>query len=148
MWIDEKTYRMIRSKVSVPAADGVIIKDRKVLLLKRNFRPKGKWCLPGGHVNYRESVENAIRREVLEETGLRTSIRKLIGVYSDPKRDKRWHAVSTAYLLNITGGTLRINEESSDFGFFLPGKLPKGMAFDHAKIIRDAFKCLKSYRIR
>ncbi len=143
MWIDDKTYRMIRSKVPVPAADGVIVKDGKVLLLRRNFRPKGKWCLPGGHVNYRESVENAIRREVLEETGLRTSISRLIGVYSDPKRDRRWHAVSVAYILKTKGGKLRISDESSDFGFFPPNRLPKGMAFDHAKIIRDAFKLIR-----
>ena len=144
MWIDDKTYNLIRSKVPVPAADGVIIKENEVLLLKRNFRPKGSWCLPGGQVNYREKVEDTVCREVLEETGLRTRIKKLIGVYSDPKRDSKWHAVSVAYLLDITGGKLCINEESSKYGFFPIGKLPKNMAFDHRNVIRDAFKILKT----
>lgn len=143
MWIDKRTYEKIRRLVPIASVDGVIIKDGKVLLLKRNITPKGYWCLPGGRIEFRESAENAVKREVHEESGLRTKIDRLVGVYSDPKRDKRWHAVSIAYLLKITGGKLHINEESTDAKFFHPGRLPKNMAFDHDRMIKDAFKILR-----
>ncbi|MDI6721320.1 MAG: NUDIX hydrolase [Candidatus Aenigmarchaeota archaeon] len=141
MWLDEKTYLKVRKLVPVAAADGVIIENGKVLLLKRRIEPKGYWCLPGGAVEYGERVEDAVNREVLEETGLRTKIDRLIGVYSDPKRDPRWHSIGIAYMMKVTGGKLCINEESEEARFF--GKLPQKMAFDHAKIARDAFKMAK-----
>lgn len=144
MRIDEKTWQKIRKLVPIPSVDGVIIKDGKVLLLKRNVKPTGSWCLPGGRIEFRESAESAAKREVFEETGLRTKVDRLVGVYSEPKRDKRWHAVSIAYIMKLTGGKLRINDESTDARFFR--RLPPKMAFDHAKMVRDAFKILKTKR--
>ena len=141
MWIEERMWQKIRKLVPIPSVDGVIIKDDKVLLLKRAVKPVGKWCLPGGRIEFRESAENAAEREILEETGLRTKVKRLVGVYSEPKRDNRWHAVSIAYIMKLTGGKLRINEESSDAKYF--SRLPPNMAFDHAKMVRDAFKILR-----
>src|SRR3989338_2570723 len=102
MWIEERMWQKIRKLVPIPSVDGVIIKDGKVLLLKRAVKPVGKWCLPGGRIEFRESAENAAEREILEETGLRTKVKRLVGVYSEPKRDNRWHAVSIAYIMKLT----------------------------------------------
>jgi len=120
--------------------DGIIIKSQQILLIKRKNPPfRGKWALPGGFVNYGEKVEDAVVREISEETGLETKIKRLVGVYSDPKRDPRGHTVTVAYLLEITGGNLKGSDDASDAKFFNLTKLPD-LSFDHDKIIKDATK--------
>ena len=70
--------------------DVVIRTPRGVVLIKRRNEPyKGRWALPGGFVRYGEMVEDAAAREAEEETGLRVKLGKLVGIYSDPKRDPR-----------------------------------------------------------
>ena len=82
------------------AADGIILENGKILLIKRRNEPfKDKWALPGGFVEYGEKVEDAAVREVFEETGLKTKIMDLVGIYSDPNRDPRGHIVSAVFLL-------------------------------------------------
>jgi 8-oxo-dGTP diphosphatase len=118
-------------------ADGVVVKDGKILLVKRKFDPfKGKWALPGGFVEYGETVENAAVREVLEETGLETRVKRLIGVYSDPKRDPRGHTITIVYLLEIQGGKIISGDDAADADFFNLLDLPV-LSFDHDKIIND-----------
>jgi 8-oxo-dGTP diphosphatase len=118
--------------------DGLLLKDKKILLIKRKTHPfKGKWALPGGFVEYGEKTEDAVIREVFEETGLKTKIKHLIGVYSDPDRDPRGHTVSVVYLLNICGGKLKSDDDASDAKFFDLNRLPK-LSFDHNNIIKDA----------
>jgi 8-oxo-dGTP diphosphatase len=117
--------------------DGVIIKDNKILLIKRNRDPfKNKWSLPGGYVEYSEKVEDAVIRELSEETGLNVKINKLFGVYSDPNRDPRCHTITIVYLMNIIGGILKSGDDASDARFFDIEKIP-ALAFDHEKIIND-----------
>ena len=121
-------------------ADGIIIKDKKILLIKRKNQPfQGKWALPGGFVDYGEKTEDTVVREVLEETGLKTKIRELVGVYSDPSRDPRGHTITVAYLLEILGGKLKSGADSSDAKFFNIDELPD-LSFDHNKIIEDTIK--------
>ena len=118
--------------------DGVIISDAKLLLIRRGNPPfKDTWALPGGCVNYGETVEAAVRREVREETGLGTSIRRLVWVYSDPHRDPRGHTVSVVFLLAVESGTPEGGDDAMEARWFLLGELPE-LAFDHAKIINDA----------
>lgn len=124
-------------------ADGAIIKNDKILLIKRKNDPfKGKWALPGGFVEYGEKVEDAVKREVYEETGLKTKIKKIIGVYSDPNRDPRGHTVTIVYLLDIIGGDLKSNDDASDAKFFNFKELPD-LSFDHNIIIKDSIRSIE-----
>lgn len=120
--------------------DGIIIKDDEILLIKRKNEPfKDKWALPGGFVEYNETVEDAVIREIFEETGLQTNIVKIIGVYSDPKRDPRGHIITLAYLLKIKKGDIISGDDASDVRFFSLNKLPL-LSFDHEIIINDAIR--------
>ncbi len=121
--------------------DAVILTpDKKVILVKRKNPPfQGMWALPGGFVEYGEKVEEALLREIREETGLEVEILRLIGVYSDPERDPRAHTVTLAYLVRSAGGTLRAADDASEVqAFSLP--LPFPLAFDHSQILQDALK--------
>ena len=122
--------------------DGVVIKNKKILLIRRKNDPfKGKWALPGGFVDYGERVEDAVVREVKEETGLETTIEKLLGIYSDPGRDPRGHTVSIVYLLSFKEGTAKGGDDALEAKFFDLDDLPP-LAFDHEKIIKDAVHTL------
>lgn len=84
------------------AVDGIVVFGSKIVLIKRAKEPfAGMYALPGGFVEYGETVEKAVIREVLEETGLITRMDSLIGVYSSPQRDPRGHTISIAYLLKV-----------------------------------------------
>ena len=125
-------------KSPILAVDGIIIEDGKVLMLKRAHYPFiGLWVLPGGQVEYGEKVEEAVKREMKEELGISVRIKKLIGVYSNPKRDPRRHTVSVVYLLSKQKGKICLNEEASEFKYFSLKNLPQKIGFDHRKIIKD-----------
>jgi 8-oxo-dGTP diphosphatase len=118
-------------------ADGAIIKEGKILLIERKNEPfKGKWALPGGFVEYGEKVEDAVVREVSEETGLDTKIIDIVGVYSDPTRDPRGHIVTVVYLLDILDGEIKGSDDAADAKFFDLNDLPE-LAFDHNIILKD-----------
>ncbi len=117
--------------------DGIVLKDGKILLIKRKNQPfEGKWALPGGFVEYGEKTENATVREVFEETGLKTKINHLVGVYSDPNRDPRGHTVSIVYVLDICDGELKSGDDACDAKFFDLKNLPD-LSFDHECIIKE-----------
>jgi len=120
--------------------DGILIQDNMILLIKRRFPPfQGIWALPGGFVEYGETVEKAVIREMKEETGLETKIQHLLGVYSDPKRDPRGHTISVVYLLTSQQTIPKNGDDAADAKFFNLKELPS-LAFDHEKIIRDAIE--------
>jgi 8-oxo-dGTP diphosphatase len=120
--------------------DAVIRKGQSLLLVKRGRPPfEGMFALPGGFVETGETVEEAVMREVREETGLRTRVARLVGVYSDPKRDPRGHTVSAVFELEITGGKARGGDDAAGAAFFDIGKLPP-LAFDHEKVVADHLK--------
>jgi 8-oxo-dGTP diphosphatase len=142
--IPYELHRKIHKMVPVLCIDGVIFKNEAVLLIKRSIPPfKNHWTLPGGHVMYGETVEQAVLREIKEETGLSIKIEKLVGIYSDPKRDPRGHLITIAYLLKPIKGRIKPDKrEANDIRFFK--KLPEKIGFDHRKIIRDAINTLKN----
>ena len=120
--------------------DAVIVKDGKIVLIKRKEEPfQGQYALPGGFVEYGETVEAALRREVLEETGLVVDVSSLVGIYSDPHRDPRWHVVTAAFAAVIVRGELAGGSDAAEAIFWDTTNLPP-LAFDHAQIIQDALR--------
>ena len=112
-------------------------KDGSIVLVKRKNEPfKGMHALPGGFVEYGETVEQAVLREVKEETGLEVKILKLLGVYSDPKRDPRGHTVAVAFLCAEESGELRAGDDAAGASSFK--EIPDKLAFDHRKILKEA----------
>ena len=117
--------------------DGLLLHGgRLVAVIRRNEPFRGLPALPGGFVELGETTEAAAVREVEEETGLRTRIARLVGVYSDPSRDPRGHTVTVAYALDEVGGALKAGSDAADVALLDPDCLPR-MAFDHATIVAD-----------
>lgn len=128
-------------KIPSLTADCVVF-DRigRLLLIRRAKAPfKGAYALPGGFVDYGEPVEKAALRELKEETGVEGKIIKLIGVYSDPKRDPRGHTVSTAFLVRPRSTKVIGGDDASEAAFVADWRDVK-LAFDHTKIVADALK--------
>jgi len=121
--------------------DAVIVKKGKILLIKRGRDPyKDFWALPGGFVEYGETTEDAVKREVKEETGLDCDIVSLTGVYSAPDRDPRGHTISVVYLMKVVQGEVAAGDDARDAFWIDIDKLPERIAFDHSQIIEDALK--------
>ena len=117
--------------------DGLLLVDGKlVAVIRRNPPFQGMPALPGGFLELGETMEAAVVREVQEETGVRTRVVRLVGVYSDPARDPRGHTVTAAYALERVGGDLAAGSDAKDLVLLDPDALP-AMAFDHAKIVAD-----------
>lgn len=135
---------MEKPKSPILAVDGIFLKNGKVLLVRQAKYPFfGFWVLPGGHVEYGERIEKAIKREMKEELGVSVKIEKLFGIYSDPKRDPRYHTASVVYLLKKAKGKIRLSREASEFRYFSLRNLPKKIGFDHRKILNDLKKACK-----
>lgn len=118
-----------------PTVDIIIELDSKIVLIKRKNPPHG-WALPGGFVDYGESLEAAAKREAREETGLDIYNLQLLGCYSDPARDSRMHTITTVYIAQATG-TAQAADDAAELGLFLPQELPSPLCFDHDRILSD-----------
>ncbi len=117
--------------------DAIILIDDKLLLIQRGNDPfKGYYALPGGFVGYGERVEDAVEREVKEETGLDAEVQELMGVYSAPDRDPRGHTISVVFHLEVIGGELKAGDDAVGVKLFELDELPE-LAFDHSDIIWD-----------
>ncbi len=116
-----------------PAEDG---RQGIVLIWRRN--PPVGWAIPGGFVDYGESVEDAVRREMKEETNLELEELELFGVYSDPDRDPRFHTISTVFMARGVG-ELDPGDDAARARVFPLDKLPaeEEIVFDHNRIISD-----------
>ncbi len=122
------------------SVNAIIEKDGSIMLVRRNTQPfRGMWSLPGGYVEYGEKVEDALKREIYEELGLRIEPLLLLGVYSDPFRNPSKHVVSITYLARILDGKLKENTEIAEASFFKRHEIPVELAFDHAKMISDYY---------
>ncbi|HKA35836.1 MAG TPA: NUDIX hydrolase [Thermoanaerobaculia bacterium] len=116
------------------------VQDRRGrLLLVRRGRPpfEGSWALPGGFCEYGETTEACCARETLEETGVEVRVGKLLGVYSDPKRDPRWHTVTVLYAAKPLRGKAKGSDDAAEARWFGKSELARlDYAFDHGAIIR------------
>ncbi len=111
---------------------------RPIVLIERHNPPLG-WAIPGGFVDYGESVEVAARREALEETGLQVELIEQFHVYSDPSRDPRQHTISIVFLAAATGEP-QAGDDAKGIGIFEPWHIPSHLCFDHDKILRDYWR--------
>lgn len=117
--------------------DGILLLDDRLVTILRGKPPfPGMHALPGGIVELGETAETAVRREFEEETGLQVETVGIVGLYSNPGRDPRGHAVSVAFALLRVGGRLRAGTDAAAVELVNPRHLPP-MAFDHAEIVRD-----------
>ncbi|HAM52044.1 MAG TPA: NUDIX hydrolase [Nitrospiraceae bacterium] len=117
--------------------DIIIESQMGIVLIKRANPPEG-WALPGGFVDYGESLEAAASREAKEETGLCVTIIRQFHTYSDPERDPRHHTVTTVYIATADGMP-RAGDDAKEARFFRPNDLPEPIAFDHKQILEDYF---------
>jgi len=110
-------------------------KKREIVLIRRKNPPFG-WALPGGFVDYGESLESAAVREAEEETSLRVKLKYQLGAYSDPGRDPRSHTISVVFVAEATGRPVA-GDDAKEVDIFDPQHLPEDLAFDHRTIIDD-----------
>ena len=116
--------------------DAIIEMEGGIVLIQRGKEPyKGMWALPGGHLDYGESLEKAAARETMEETGLEIYEMHQVHAYSEPGRDPRGHYISMVFAARVKG-ELKAGDDAKKAEVFPLNALPL-LAFDHAGMIMD-----------
>ena len=129
-------------KIRLGCSAAIFNEEGRVLLTRR--QDNGQWCMPSGGMEAGESVEEAILREVVEETGLHVRLTRLVGVYSDPNQlvvyqdGNKVQIVALHFQAEIVGGTLGLSDETNDFGYFSMAEM-EGMEMlgNHKRRIED-----------
>jgi len=134
---------MRKHRNPVPTVDIIIEIEREdgqqgIVLIKRKNPPYG-WAIPGGFVDYGETLEEAAVREAKEETSLDIQLKRQMFTYSDPERDPRQHTISTIYIATAQGKPKAL-DDAIEIGIFTKEELNFSLAFDHQKILADYFK--------
>ena len=128
---------LVTVDIIIEVGDGIVLIERK--------NPPDGWALPGGFVDYGESLETAAVREAKEETSLDVGLSEQFYSYSDPSRDPRHHTVSTVFI-----ATAKVMPHGADDAktaqVFREDGLPKPICFDHARILREYFQFKKTGR--
>ncbi|MEJ5299480.1 MAG: NUDIX hydrolase [Thermodesulforhabdaceae bacterium] len=124
-----------------PTVDIIIeMGNDRIVLIERKNPPPG-WALPGGFVDYGETLEEAAIREAYEETGLRVKNLTQFRAYSDPDRDPRHHTITVVFVAEVDpqqGSILpKAADDAKNCAIFNVYQLPENLAFDHAKILQD-----------
>lgn len=125
-------------KNPIPTVDIIIQLNgdpEKIVLIERKNEPHG-WALPGGFVDYGETLEQAAIREAKEETSLDVILLRQFHTYSDPKRDPRQHTITTVFIAKAYGDP-KACDDAKKILVCNPRLLPEPMAFDHKEIIND-----------
>lgn len=117
--------------------DVIIEIDGGIILIKRKNPPPG-WAIPGGFVDYGETIEDTVIREAKEETGLDINIVRQFHTYSHPDRDPRHHTVSTVFIATASGSP-EAGDDAKKAEIFSGDTLPDDLAFDHRQILKDYF---------
>ncbi len=122
----------------IPAAGAVVVKNEKILMVKRSVMPKkGWWCLPAGFMEWSEHPTETAVRELKEETGLDVELRSIFEIYSG-QDDPRMNAVLILYLASINGGRLKAGDDAVEVKFFGFDELPEKIAFlSHRQALAD-----------
>jgi len=115
-----------------------------IVLIERRNPPYG-WALPGGFVDYGESLESAAVREAREETSLHVKLVRQLHTYSDPARDPRKHTISTVFVARARGVPAAADDAKS-VGIFTRREIDFPLAFDHRTILDDYFRSLRRAR--
>lgn len=130
-----------------PTVDLIIeMEGGGVVLIRRKNPPHG-WALPGGFVDYGESLERAAAREAEEETTLRVEGLRQFHSYSDPARDARFHTITTVFVARASG-TPEGRDDAREARVFALDALPAPLCFDHARILEDYRRCKAEGRER
>ncbi|MGJ5672196.1 MAG: NUDIX domain-containing protein [Nostochopsis sp.] len=133
----------------IPTVDIIIelldCPHRPIVLIERHNPPLG-WAIPGGFVDYGETVEAAAQREALEETGLEVELIEQFHVYSDPTRDRRKHTISIVFLATAKGEP-QAGDDAKGIEIFESWRIPDHLCFDHDTILRDYWR-YRHYGIR
>ncbi len=114
----------------------IIIEIKEKIVLIERVNPPFGWALPGGFVDYGESLETAAIREAKEETGLDIKLKEQFYTYSDPGRDPRHHTVTTVYIATAQG-IPKAADDAKRVAVVSKDSLPYPIVFDHAMIISD-----------
>ena len=131
----------------------IVTSDGKLVLAKRaqGIVGGGKWHLPGGRVQYKETLEAALKKVAYAKTNLKVKLfypslkKSLVGIYDNPERDPREHVISIAFLCKITEGETKPGTKVDAVNSFSePETKTLEIAFDHRKTVEDAFSLLKS----
>ncbi len=134
---------MNKHKNPVPTVD-IIIEitrhdgKRGIVLIERKNPPYG-WAIPGGFVDYGETLEEAAVREAQEETSLNIRLKQQMHTYSEPDRDPRQHTISTVYIAEAEG-TPVAQDDAKNTGIFTEEEIVFPLAFDHRAILTDYFQ--------
>ncbi|BAQ66854.1 NUDIX hydrolase [Geminocystis sp. NIES-3709] len=118
---------------------------RPIILIERKHEPFG-WAIPGGFMDYGESVENAAMREALEEVSLNVKLIEQFQVYSDPARDSRKHTMSIVFIASAIGQP-KPADDALNLGIFNIWEIPNNLCFDHDLILQD-YLHYRNYHIR
>jgi 8-oxo-dGTP diphosphatase len=129
----------------LPTVDIIIeLAESGIVLIERKNPPHG-WAIPGGFVDYGESLESAAVREAKEETSLDVTLTEQFYTYSAPDRDPRHHTISTVYI-GSADGIPRGGDDAKVARAFEESELPAPLVFDHARIVSDYFTYKKTGR--
>jgi 8-oxo-dGTP diphosphatase len=140
------TYEYARAALAVDIVVFGLDEDLQVLLIKRDLEPfQGKWALPGGFVRLDETLDEAARRELDEETGVSRLYLEQLYTFGDLGRDPRERVVSVAYyaLVKLSDHRVKAATDAREAAWFAVDDLPR-LAFDHDKILQAALVRLKS----